>query len=86
MALRVRYEQTLLFFYNMKFLYRDSSMKEGLFPIWSYVSRVNFSVTNHFSSTLEVSFLSLCYEKKSQKMEKIIWSFLDRIKKKLWDC
>jgi len=33
MALRVRYEQTLLFFYKMRFLYRDSSMKEGLFPI-----------------------------------------------------
>lgn len=33
-------------------------------------ARVNFSVTNHYSSTPEVSFLFLCYEKKSQKNEK----------------
>lgn len=33
MALRVRYEQTVIVFLEHEILYRDSSMKEGLFLI-----------------------------------------------------
>lgn len=37
MARRVRYEQTIIVFSKHEILYRDSSMKQRLFPTLSYV-------------------------------------------------
>lgn len=46
-------------------MYRKSSMRLKVFPIFSYLSEVQFSVTNFFC--FHIHGLYLCYKKKSAK-------------------
>ena len=83
MALRVRYEQTIIVFFNMIFCIEIVVWKKGYSKFdFMCQARVNFSVTNHYSSTPEVSFLFLFYEIKSQKNGKNHFLLLGSIHKR----
>lgn len=57
-------------------MYRKSRMRLKVFPIFSYLSEVQFSVTNFFC--FHTRRLYLCYKKKSAKNKIFPFFWLDQ--------